>query len=174
VTANDPTITVRQTINFQAVQSTHPEAEKILLGWFREANPDVPVEVTDIGLPQAQEAGIWFLRHPSGQVIAIGPDDLESDFEKVSEEDEIEEFVKLLADSPSAQVADKSEERIQAQAQIDAFLADRVGQMLSEFEDLLGMAQDEEDADASEGIQWAYERFKAVFGVKENPSSHPL
>jgi hypothetical protein len=57
--------------------------------------------------------------------------------------------------------------RKQAQEQIDSFIAERVGRMLNEFEDLLGMAQDEKDADATEGVQWAYERFKSVFGVKE-------
>lgn len=157
-------IQVKNTIVYDAIQATDPDAAQVAMGWFHDQFPDSR-DVTDIGLEQAADAGLWFVRHSDGSVMLVPADDFVTDFTEV---DATAEFAAALAEAPTAIVADDPAERRQAQAMIDAFIAERVGLMLNEFETLLMMAQDEEDSDASEGVQWAYERFKEVFGVEES------
>lgn len=155
-------IQVKNSVVYDAIQATDPLAEAIVVAWLQALHPEEDSLVVDLSEPR--EYGFWFVRHPDGAVMLISPRDFETGFHEV---DAVAEFAAQLEQTPTALVADDVAERRQAREQIDAYLAERVGMMLTEFEDLRGMAQDEEDSSAEDGVQWAYERFKAVFGVKE-------
>lgn len=153
-------IQVKSGIVYEAIQATDPEADEVVGGWFHEENPETIWLAVDLTIPK--EHGLWFVKHPSGGIMLVPAADFASSFE---EADPFAAFTAALEAAPTAHVADDVEARKQAQAQIDAYIRERVGSMVSEFEDLLGMAQDQEDSTAQEGVEWAYERFKSVFGV---------
>ncbi len=159
---------LRSTILYEAVNSRDEDAQEVIVGWFRAAHADEEIaaqEDLEIDLSKAQGLNLWFIKVPGAvDPMLVAPEDYEEKFREV---DPVEEFTAALDNAPTAQVAEEPEQRRMAQAQVDAFVAQRVSRMLDEFEDLLAMAQDQTDADASEGVEWAYERFKQVFGVTD-------
>lgn len=155
----------KNNVVYSVIQANDPEAAEVTLAWFKEQHPDVSAEEVDLTIPAEQR--VWFVKHPRGNVMMVPAADFISDFDLV---DPMAEFLRQLEEAPTAEEPGEADEKIsraEAQRISDAFIGERVKRMLNEFEDLLGMAQDEDDSTAQEGVEWAYARFKQVFGITE-------
>lgn len=155
------TIRVKLDTVYEAVQSTAADAHEVVLRWIQRSNPRATADMVDI--EQLAANHVWLL-DDGDTTMVVTPGKFAENFTEV---DEVAAFAAELDKEPTAVVADDPEERKTAQQQMDAYLTEKIGAMMGEFDDLLGMAQDEEDSDAQQGVEWAKERFMTVFGAKE-------
>ncbi len=76
------------------------DAEQVVRSWLAQVDPEA-AKAADLG--PLYRAGAWGLRHPSGAVNFVTPEDFVREFDTIPEPgDEVAEFEKLLAASPSA------------------------------------------------------------------------
>lgn len=74
-------IIVKNTTEYMAIAADDEQAEEIVTRWVHESQADVP-EGFQLDLSGPREHNIWFLRHPSGDLMLVPAADFVKDFEE--------------------------------------------------------------------------------------------
>lgn len=156
-------IQVKSSIVYEAIVATDPDADEIVSGWFQEANPEIIWLSVDLTKPREQ--GLWFVRHPEGNIFLVDSDDFADDFE---EHDPIRDFTAILGSVPTAEVAETPAARKDEQQRINAAVAAKISTLRAAFD--LQLEELEEDSPERVGVQLARDRAFVVLGIEDAPT----
>lgn len=95
-------ILVKNTTTYEAIQATDENAQETVNRWFHAANPEAPHDL-QVDLAPSVEQQLWFVKHPTGQIMLVPNSDFLKDFEELDAETE---FLQMLADAPEAPEGD--------------------------------------------------------------------
>lgn len=158
-------ILVRNTTAYHVVQSTDPEAEEVIRRWFLEDHPEEDSSLVTIP-EEVVEARAWLLHARGGELAIIHPVDFATDFEVVEgPASDMNGFEAMLEQTAKAEQT-KNEQGMTPQQVIDNYIHEKVALMLDAFDDL---SVEQEDNESMDALQAARDKFKEVFGIREDP-----